>query len=145
MSRRDIRETAFKLFYNYSITGNLLIPELAEEDDIFGIKRLTSEEYIFLERILSDFKKHESEIDNAISKNLRGWKFERISKVDLSILRLAISEIKYEDTPPKVVINEAVDIAKEYSGDKSHKFINGILATLLAEILNKETENKISV
>ena len=67
-----------------------------------------------------------------IEKNLKtDWKMDRISKVDLSILKLAIYEIKYKEIPFKVVINEAVELAKKYGEDSSKNFVNGILASVV--------------
>ena len=67
-----------------------------------------------------------------IEKNLKAeWKIERISKIDLAILKLAIYEIKYKDIPFKVVINEAVELAKKYGEDTSKNFVNGILASVV--------------
>lgn len=133
MSRRDIRETAVKLLYNFSITHNLCMPCTPEDNELYGTSKLDSDELKYLEEIISRFNNNQERIDKIISENSLGWKLNRISKVDLSILRLAVCEIKYEGTPYKVAVNEAVDIAKEYSGEKSHKFINGVLAGLLNE------------
>ena len=63
----------------------------------------------------------------------KDWKIDRISKVDLAILKLAIYEIKYKDIPFKVVINEAVELAKKYGEDNSKNFVNGILASIIKE------------
>ena len=73
-------------------------------------------------------------IDEKIEKNLKSdWKLERISKIDLSILRLAIYEITFKEVPFKVAINEAVELAKKYGEDSSKKFVNGILASVVKE------------
>ena len=78
--------------------------------------------------------KNEKAIDELIKSNLKSdWKIERISKIDLSILKLAIYEIKYKELPYKVVINEAVELAKKYGEETSPKFINGILASIIKE------------
>lgn len=70
-------------------------------------------------------------IDNIIKEKSIGWSIERLDKVDLAILRLAIYELIFEeDIPNKVVINEAIELAKEYSSEKSYKFINGILGNI---------------
>ena len=72
------------------------------------------------------------ELDEIISEVSVGWKLERMSKIDLTILRLAVYEIKMdEEIPDKVAINEAVEIAKKYGGDNSPSFINGILAKIV--------------
>ena len=68
-----------------------------------------------------------ADIDSLISTHAVGWKIKRMSKVTISILRLAVYELKFTDTPPKAVINEAVEIAKEYDDDKAAPFVNGIL------------------
>ena len=81
--------------------------------------------------------KIELSIIELIKKNLKqDWKIERISKVTLAILKLAIYEILYTETPFKVVINEVVELAKKYGDDASPNFINGILASIV-----KESEN----
>ena len=77
---------------------------------------------------------HLKEIDELIEKHATNWSFNRIAKVDLSILRLAIYELKYKDVPEKVAVNEAVEIAKVYSTEKSPKFVNGILGSVIKEI-----------
>ena len=77
---------------------------------------------------------NKEQIDKLIEKNLKSdWKIERISKMDLSILRLAIYEINYKELPYKVAINEAVELAKKYGEDTSKKFVNGVLASIVKE------------
>ena len=79
-------------------------------------------------------EKKEKEITSQIEKHLKeDWKIERISKIDLAILKLAIYEIKYKEIPFKVVINEAVELAKKYGEDSSKNFVNGILASIVKE------------
>lgn len=76
---------------------------------------------------------HREEIDSIIEKAAPDWPIEKLNKVDLSILRLAIFELQHTDVPPKVVIDEAIEIAKEYGSDNSHSFVNGVLGTILKE------------
>ena len=79
-------------------------------------------------------EKNKDEIEKKIKEHLKSdWKIERISKMDLSILKLAIYEIKYKELPFKVVINEAVELAKKYGEDSSKNFVNGILASIVKE------------
>ena len=79
---------------------------------------------------------HKTEIDEAINTYAEGWSVERIAKVDIAILRLAVYEILFaEDIPNRVAVNEAVELAKEFSSDKSPSFINGILGKV---VLNSE-------
>ena len=85
-----------------------------------------------IEDIIEGCSRNMEKIDNIIRRNSKGWKFERISKVDLSILRLALYEILYrDDIPESVSINEAVELAKKYGGEKTGSFINGILGSFI--------------
>ena len=73
-------------------------------------------------------------IDAGLNSAISGWKLSRISKVDITILRLAVYEMKYDDTiPVKVSVNEAVELAKKYGGDSSPSFVNGVLAKMIVE------------
>lgn len=78
---------------------------------------------------------HMTEIDAVIGKHLENWDFERVALVDRILLRMAICEfISFDDIPPKVSINEAIEVAKRFSTSKSGKFINGILDAVLIEL-----------
>ena len=133
MNRSRIREEAFKLIYSLEIQKKENIEEQLElylEDN-----NLTDENVIeYINDAVFGIEKNKEEIEEEISKNLKSdWKLERISKIDLSILKLAIYEIKYKELPFKVVINEAVELAKKYGEDISQKFVNGILASVVKE------------
>lgn len=73
------------------------------------------------------------QIDKAISESAPEWPLSQINRVDLSILRLAIHELKTSDTPPKVIIDEAVELGKEFGSDSSAKFVNGVLGHILKQ------------
>ena len=122
MDRSGARELAFKLLYSLEIQK----PENIEEQ---------IELYIESNNITSqNAKTYMEDVVNGIEKNLKSdWKIERISKMDLSILRLAIYEINYKELPYKVAINEAVELAKKYGEDTSKKFVNGVLASIVKE------------
>lgn len=77
-------------------------------------------------------------IDALIEKAAPAWAINKLNKIDLAILRLAVYELESENTPPKVVIDEAVELAKEYGSESSSSFINGVLGTIFKE----ETDNK---
>lgn len=131
MNRSAIREQAFKLIYSLEIQKQ---EKLEEQIDLYiesnKITDINAQEYI--KDAVLGIEKNKDEILSNIEKNLRAeWKIERISKIDLSILKLAIYEIKYKDIPFKVVINEAVELAKKYGEDSSKNFINGILASVV--------------
>ena len=103
-----------------------------EEDAAFPV--LTEEEQqAFKERILKILSLKE-ELDRDIAAASASWKLGRMSRVDLSILRLALYELRYDDTVPvKVAINEAVDLAHLYGGDNSYQFVNGVLSVFAKE------------
>ncbi len=133
MNRSEIREQAFKLIYSLEIQKQ---ENLEEQVELYiesnNIKSKDAVEYI--KDAILGIEKNKDEIINNIEKNLKSdWKIERISKMDLSILKLAIYEIKYKEIPFKVVINEAVELAKKYGEDNSKNFVNGILASVVKE------------
>jgi len=74
--------------------------------------------------------KHKVKIDNAIKKAAPAWPINNLNRIDLTILRLAVYELGEKKAPPKVIIDEAVELAKEYGGESSSSFINGVLGTI---------------
>lgn len=96
----------------------------------------------FIERELKGILENREKIDSIINKYSLGWSVERIAKVDIAILRLAVFEILFaDDIPNNVAVNEAVELAKEYSSDKSPAFINGILGKVMS-YADKERADK---
>lgn len=133
MNRSEIREQAFKLMYSLEIQKN---ENLEEQVELYlesnDITNKNAVEY--LKDAVLGVEQHRDTILENIEKNLKSdWKIERISKIDLVILKLAIYEIKYKELPYKVVINEAVELAKKYGEDTSKNFVNGILASVVKE------------
>ena len=131
MNRTAIRESAFKLIYSLEIQKH---NDLKEQIDVYfeseNIENKEAKEYI--EDVVLGIENHKEEILGLIERNLKSdWKIDRISRIDLSILKLAIYEIQYKDIPFKVVINEAVELAKKYGEDSSKNFVNGILASIV--------------
>ena len=134
MNRSAIRENAFKLIYSLEIQKN---ENLEEQIDLFfesnDIKAVEAKKYI--KNVVLGIDKNEEQILENIEENLKeDWKLNRISKMDLSILKLAIYEIKFSDIPYKVAINEAVELAKKYGEDKSKNFVIGILASVVKDM-----------
>ena len=131
MSRRKSRIIAFQALYSWNVsrvpTEELLTFSWLKKDSEFTPNEL--EEQTFASFIISGTIDHLDEIDNLISSHLSSsWTMERINKVSLAILRTSTYEIKFQAGPnPKIVIDEAVNIAKEYGSDDSYKFINAIL------------------
>ncbi len=138
MSRREAREYAMKLLYEYSITGELKDPEEEGRYSEIYAGELDGEDIEYVKSVISDFVPKRDEVDSIISLNSHSWRIERISKVDLAVLRLAIFEMRYLGVPPKVAVNEAVELAKKYSTDKSYRYING----LLGGYIKSEAESK---
>ena len=129
MRRSEIREHVFKLLFRVEFHD---AAELAEQDKLyFEPLELTPEH----RKLISDttwlIEDKLPEIDKKIEELSVGWKKERIGKVELTILRLAIYEALYDDdVPAGVAINEAIELAKKYGGDDSPSFVNGILGKL---------------
>ncbi len=133
MNRSSMREETFKILYSMQIQGNENKQEqiklYIENNNIHN-----EEAKKYIEDAIFGIENNKEEIDEQIKKNLKeNWKIERVSKIDLSILRLAIYEIKYKQIPFKVAINEAVELAKKYGEDTSKNFVNGILASIVKE------------
>lgn len=131
MGRRELRENVFKLLFRIEFHRN---DEMKEQADLFSdeIENCNSEDISYIIDKVFDILEKMNEIDQSISAISEGWKIERMGKVDVSIIRLATYEMKYDDTiPVSVAINEAVELAKKYGTDESPAFINGILAKLV--------------
>ena len=131
MKRTEMREHIFRMVFSYEFNSDQEMPQQMQlyfeqldqepkEEDMAYIR----------DKALNIILKCE-EIDEMLNEHVTGWKTSRMNKVDLSILRLAVYEMKYdEDVPVGVAINEAVELAKKYSGDEGPAFINGVLARL---------------
>lgn len=140
MSRREIREHIFKMLFGIEFFEEKELDEQMNlyfeqvlDDEIQNHPSFVSEENreYLKERAKAVAEKAE-EIDESINQVAKGWKTGRMSKTDLSILRLAVYEMKYDDRiPVSVAINEAVELAKKFGSDESPAFVNGILAKLV--------------
>ena len=131
MNRTEIREQAFKLIYSLEIQKK---EDLEEAIELYiESNEITNKNAIeYIKDAIFGIEKNKEEIIKSIEKNLKkDWKIDRISKIDLSILKLAIYEIKHTEVPYKVVINEAVELAKKYGEDNSRNFVNGVLASIV--------------
>ena len=129
MSRRELREQIFKLLFRVEFNEK---DEMPEQKDLFFEEHEFSyneKDQAYISDKTSDIIAKLDEIDSMINTEAKGWNTERMGKVDLTILRLAIFEIKFdEDVPTGVAINEAVEIAKKFGQDESASFVNGVLA-----------------
>ena len=134
MKRSAIRELTFRLIYSLEIQET---EDLEEQIELYlecnEVEDDEAKEYI--KDAIIGIKENIDEIQGLIEKNLKAdWKIDRISKIDLSLLKLAIYEIKYKKIPYKVAINESLELAKKYGEETSKNFINGILASVVKEL-----------
>lgn len=126
MTRRELREQIFKIIFQADFHSQEELSQqvtLALEDDVYSEE--TKEQ--IMEKCKEIFS-HVEELDAQINDVVEGWKTTRMSKVDLSLIRLALYEMKFEKIPKGVAINEAVELAKQYGTDHSSGFVNGVLA-----------------
>ena len=106
------------------------------------LRRTNDEAKKYITKITKGINTNKQEILEKIKKYLKPeWKLDRLSKINLVILKLAIYELNYTDTPFKVVINEAVELSKKYGDDTSSVFVNGILASVVGENLDENRTN----
>ena len=129
MSRRELREQIFKLIFRAEFYDKEELPEqekLFFEDYELNMK---PEDETYISEKSNKILEKLDEIDGMINQEAKGWTTERMGKIELTILRLAIHEIKFdEDVPAGVAINEAVEIAKKFGQEESAGFVNGVLA-----------------
>lgn len=133
MNRSAAREETFKLIYSLEVQKE---EPIEEQLDLYleneAIEEVKTVEYI--KNIVIGINKNLEDINKKISKNLKsGWSIDRISKIELALLKIAIYEIIYTDTPYKVAINEVVELSKKYGEETSPNFINGVLASVVKE------------
>jgi N utilization substance protein B len=130
-NRRQARECALEVLYRLDLVGDEPENTIAE---ILLRKNPSEEAENYLRRLIDAVLGNQREIDAALRKHLTRWRLERLTVLDRAILRLAASEILYfDDVPPKVSINEAVDVAKKYGDDEAGKFVNGVLDSVFQE------------
>jgi N utilization substance protein B len=131
MTRRELRENVFKMLFRVDFYEQ---GELTEQLRLFTeeLENLSETDFLYINNKCNEIFDKIPEIDTMVNNVVEGWKTNRMGKVDLSIIRLAVYEMKYEeDIPAKVAINEAVELAKVYGRDDSASFINGVLAKLV--------------
>jgi len=138
--RRRSREFALQVLYQIEIAKQDAIKVVAQFQDHFFIG---AERDDFLERLVLGVSKHRQEIDRLIEQYSENWRLDRMNIIDRNILRLAAFELLYcKDIPPKVTLNEAIDLGKRYGTDDSGGFINGILDRIQNEAIRKPLQAK---
>ncbi|AJA47976.1 N utilization substance protein B [Clostridium pasteurianum DSM 525 = ATCC 6013] len=130
MSRRKSREIAMKLLFEISM--NVKETKEAIEQYKESNKNLEDVDFTYIENTLEGIFKNIDFLNRSIEENSNNWKINRISKINTAILKIAIYEIYFEeDIPEKVSANEAVNLAKKYSDEKSPAFINGVIGNII--------------
>ena len=134
MSRTTAREVAMMLQFSTMLGGEDTPKHVLDKTDSVGT--LDNDDLAYINQIMDGVQQHAQEIDELVSRFSKDWAIERIARVDLSILRVAIFEMLYrgEDVPTGAAINEAVELAKRYGGERSYAFINGILGSVAKEL-----------
>lgn len=130
MSRRVAREELFKLVFESELKNenvNEIFEDYLKRDEI--LKNVN--ELSFIKKYTQGISKHSETIIKTIDSNITGWTFERVGTVEKTLLKIAVYELLYENTPHEIVINEAIELGKLYGDDKTSEFINGVLAKIV--------------
>ena len=144
MEEMTRRELAFCYIYSQEIQKENSKAQVKLFLDSTEVEDGRTREYV--KNVASGIKEHGEEITEKIAKNLKtGWTIERISKVDVSLLKLAIYEMNYMQTPFKIIINEVVNMAKKYGEDSSPAFVNGVLAKIVEENNKNHNSGKLKI
>ncbi len=133
MARPIAREAAMQLVFEQIFGG---VGETETLVDLIDYQPGENDKS-YIDMVVSGVREHEKEIDAEISACLRGWTLERLSRVDLAILRLAVFEMQYAQIPAAVSINEAVELTRKYSSEQSCPFVNGVLGTISRKLTAK--------
>lgn len=130
--RRLVREKVLQALYAYELSGEPV--EFVVEHLLASLEK-ERETYEFAGTFVRNVIKHSDEIDGIIRGHVEHWEFNRLAIIDKIILRMGICELLYyDDIPPKVSINESIEIARLYSTEKSDKFVNGVLDSVLIDL-----------
>ena len=130
MTRREIRELIFKMVFRVEFHDEEEIPQQLR---LFmdTLESASDEERTYIEHKVQEILAHLDEIDAIIDSSAQNWKTSRMAKVELTLIRLAVYEIRFDDDiPTGVAINEAVELAKVYGEENSASFVNGVLARI---------------
>ncbi|EJE98693.1 transcription antitermination factor NusB [Liquorilactobacillus mali] len=134
MSRHDMRKIAFQMLFAMESNQDIVVDELycqVRDDDENETEEIPS----YVRILVTGVNEKKAELDATIQKYLgQGWTLARLNKTDVIILRLAIFEIQnVDDIPSKVALNEALELTKEFSDEKSRRFVNGVLSNLISK------------
>lgn len=128
MTRSEAREQAFFVLFEKSFCEDSTINDIVTTAQETGLIKINT----FASVLLECAEKNAEEVDSVISDNLRGWAIQRLPKVSLAVLRLAVSEIKFiDDVPAGVSVNEAVELVKKYGTAEDASYVNGVLGAVV--------------
>ncbi len=131
MSRRELREHIFRMLFRVEFHPEEELDEQLEQF-LEESEPISMEDEAYIQNKYLQIKENLSQLDSIIDSNTKGWKTNRMGKVDLAIIRLAVYEMKMDDdVPTGVAINEAVELARKFGTDESPAFVNGVLAKIL--------------
>ncbi len=131
-ARRWARRALLQVLYEVDSSGHALDDTVPR---VLGRTRLNKETRAFVQQLATQVIAHLRELDKEIQRHAPAWPVKQLSVVDRNILRIAIYEMELaKDTPPKVAINEAVGLAKQFGGDGSQRFVNGVLGAVMREL-----------
>lgn len=138
--RRQTREKVLQVLYAHELSGEPILPIMEE---ILSELKSSRDDFEFAKNLVHTVLQHVREIDRLIKSKVMHWESDRIAVVDRMILRLGIAELLYfPDIPPKVTINEAIEIGKIFSTANSGRFINGVLDAILEQLKETGTLHK---
>jgi len=141
MNRHYARVVAFQVLYESDFSNNNNVEAIFKRHKTnLGLE---GENIEFASELAQKTSKHIAQIDSEIVKVAPEWPIGQVAIIDRNILRLAICELKYFDTPPKVVINESVELAKTFGSESSSKFVNGVLGTVFRESDKNKEQNEV--
>lgn len=134
MTRKEVREHLFQMLFVVDFHGE---EELAQQVSHYleGVENMPAAVSNELEEKFFDIVSHRAQIDAKIQEKARGWTLQRLAKADVTVLRLAIYEILFDEKIPSgVAVNEAVEIAKKFGTDNSPSFVNGVLGSIVRDL-----------
>ncbi len=138
--RRQTRERVLQTLYAYELSKE---PIAMIMDTVLGELKSSKEDFDFAKSLVAAVIQHQEELETIIRKKVAHWEFDRIAVIDRVVLRMGICELLYfNDIPPKVTINESIEIAKAFSTEKSGKFVNGVLDAILDDLKSSKSLHK---
>lgn len=138
--RRIVREKVLQALYAYELSKE---PIVNVAENTISVLKKHKGDFEFARELLTAVVQHQEELDSYIKSKATNWQLDRIAVIDMLLLRMGICEFLYfPDIPPKVTINEAIEIAKVFSTEKSGQFINGILDAVLDELRSNDRLKK---